>query len=47
MSLFLLHEGLARKQAELWLQERTLALEYQGQTLSRFEVQIAADTGKL
>ena len=32
-------EGLAMKEAELWLQERTLTLEYAGEALSRYDVE--------
>ena len=39
-------EGLAGKEAALWLRERTLMLEHGGEPLSRFEVEVAADTGK-
>ncbi len=40
-------EGLAGEEASLWLQESTLTVEHGGEPLSRFEVEVAADTGKL
>jgi putative transposase len=40
-------EGLASKKAELWLQERTLTLEHAGETLSRYDVELAPHTGRL
>ena len=39
-------EGLAGKEAALWLRERTLTVEHGGEPLSRYEVEVAADTGK-
>jgi hypothetical protein len=40
-------EGLARKEAELWLQERSLTLEYAGEALSRYDVEIAGSSTHL
>jgi hypothetical protein len=40
-------EGLAGKEAGLWLQDDSLTVEYGGETLSRFEVEISAGNGKL
>lgn len=40
-------EGLASKEAELWLQERSLTLEYAGEALSRYDVEIAASATHL
>lgn len=39
-------EGLAGREAALWLQERTLTLEHQGEPLSRYGVEVEAATGK-
>lgn len=33
-------EGLAGREAALWLQEKTLSLEYGGETLSRYDVEL-------
>jgi putative transposase len=40
-------EGLAAKEAALWLQDETLTVEYGGETLSRYEVEYLPETGKL
>ena len=40
-------EGLARREAALWLHAGNLTVEYAGQTLSRYDVEVATDTGKL
>ena len=39
-------EGLVGREADLWLQERTLTLEHAGEPLSRYSVEFAAGTGK-
>ena len=39
-------EGLAGREADLWLQERTLTLEHAGEPLSRYSVEFAAGTGQ-
>ena len=40
-------EGLARHEAALWLHAGTLTVEHAGETLSRYDVEVATDTGKL
>lgn len=40
-------EGLARRDAAIWLQPRSLTIEREGETLSRYDVELAPDTGKL
>lgn len=40
-------EALAAQEAALWLDEETLTVEYQGQALSRYEIALQAETGKL
>jgi hypothetical protein len=40
-------EGLAKKEAALWLQEESLTLEYRGQPLSRYEVALEGGTEEL
>lgn len=40
-------EGLAAKEAALWLQGKTLTVEYSGETLSRYEVEYLPETGKV
>ncbi len=40
-------EALAGDEAALWLQDKSLMLEYGGEALSRYEVQCASGTGKL
>jgi putative transposase len=40
-------EGLAKKEAALWLQEESLTLECRGQPLSRYDVEFVAGTGEL
>jgi transposase len=40
-------EGLARRDAAIWLQPRSLTIEHDGETLSRYDVELATDTGKL
>lgn len=39
-------EGLAGKEAALWLRENTLTVEHAGEPLSRYDVEFAPDTGK-
>ncbi len=39
-------EALARREAAVWLQSGSLTLEYGGETLSAYDVELAADTGK-
>ncbi len=40
-------EGLARKEAELWLQGSSLTLEYEGEALSRYDVEHTSGTASL
>ncbi len=40
-------EGLAKKEAALWLQAESLTLEYRGQPLSSYDVGFAEGTGEL
>ena len=40
-------EGLASKEAEVWLQERSLTLEYAGEDLSRYDVELLPGSTKL
>lgn len=40
-------EGLARRGAAIWLQSGSLTIEHGGETLSRYDVELAPDTGKL
>jgi transposase len=40
-------EGLARKEAEVWLQERSLTIEYAREALSRYDVEILPGSTKL
>src|SRR5829696_8021365 len=40
-------EGLAGREAALWLQEKTLSLEYGGETLSRYDVEREPDGDRL
>ncbi len=40
-------EALAAREAALWLDEENLTVEYQGETLSRYEVALQARTGRL
>lgn len=40
-------EALAKREAALWLDEENLTVEYQGETLSRYEVALGAQTGRL
>ncbi len=39
-------EGLAGREAALWLREKTLTLEHRGETLSRYEVEFVPGTEK-
>ena len=39
-------EGLAGREAALWLREKTLTVEHQGEPLSRYEVDFSPGTGK-
>ena len=39
-------EALAKREAALWLQPGSLTLEYGGQTLSVYDVELASETGK-
>lgn len=39
-------EALASREAAVWLQPESLTLEYGGQTLSAYDVELATDTGK-
>jgi hypothetical protein len=39
-------EALARCEAAIWLQPGSLTVEYAGETLSAYEVELAAGTGK-
>ena len=39
-------EGLAGREAALWLREKTLIVEHGGEPLSRYEVEFTAGTGK-
>lgn len=39
-------EALARREAAVWLQPGNLTLEYGGQTLSAYEVELSRETGK-
>lgn len=41
------HEALARREAALWLQAESLTLEYRGQPLSSYDVELVAGTGEL
>ena len=40
-------EGLAARDAAIWLQPTSLTIEHDGETLSRYDVEFASDTGKL
>lgn len=40
-------EGLARRDAAIWLQPTSLTIEHDGETLSRYDVELVPDTGKL
>lgn len=40
-------EALATREAALWLDEESLTIEYQGEALSRYEIALQAQTGKL
>src|SRR5215218_3323452 len=40
-------EGLARRNAAIWLQPTSLTIEHGGETLSRYDVELASDTGEL
>ncbi len=40
-------EGLAKREAAVWLQPGSLTVEYGGETLSRYDVELAARTGEL
>lgn len=40
-------EALAKRDAALWLDEENLTVEYQGEALSRYEVALQAETGRL
>lgn len=40
-------EALAKREAALWLDEENLTVEYQGETLSRYEIALQTGTGKL
>ncbi len=40
-------EALAKREAALWLDEENLTVEYQGEALSRYEIALQAETGKL
>jgi putative transposase len=40
-------EALAKRVAALWLDEENLTVEYQGETLSRYEIALEAESGKL
>jgi hypothetical protein len=40
-------EGLARRDAAIWLQPISLTIEHDGETLSRYDVELEPDTGKL
>ncbi len=40
-------EALAAREAALWLDEENLTVEYQGEALSRYEIALQAETGKL
>lgn len=39
-------EGLADREAALWLRDRTLTIEHGGEPLSRYKVEFTADTKK-
>ncbi len=39
-------EGLAGREAALWLREKTLTVEHAGEPLSRYAVEFSADPGK-
>jgi transposase InsO family protein len=39
-------EALASREAAVWLQPESLTLEYGGQTLSRYDVELSRETGK-
>lgn len=39
-------EALARREAAVWQQSGSLTLEYGGQTLSAYEVELSRETGK-
>ena len=39
-------EALAKREAAVWLQPGSLTLEYGGQTLSVYDVELAPETGK-
>ena len=39
-------EALARREAAVWLQPGVLTLEYGGETLSAYEVELSRETGK-
>ncbi len=40
-------ERLARRDAAVWLQPGSLTIEHDGETLSRYDVELVPDTGKL
>jgi putative transposase len=40
-------EGLARREVALWLHAGSLTVEYAGETLSRYDVELAGGTGEL
>ena len=40
-------EALATREAALWLDEENLTVEYWGEALSRYDIALHADTGKL
>ena len=40
-------EGLAKREAALWLAAESLTLEYSGETLSSYDVQYVPDSSKL
>lgn len=40
-------EGLAKREAAVWLQPGSLTVEFAGETLSRYDVEVAAQTGEM
>jgi hypothetical protein len=40
-------EGLAKREAAVWLQPGSLTVEYDGEPLSRYDVELAPGTGEL
>jgi len=40
-------EGLAKREAAVWLQPDSLTVEFAGETLSRYDVELAVGTGEL